>query len=166
MERARNQLARKFSRGRVVVKIVEKKGYGLVAQEPIPAKTTIASYPVEIVSAGARRDETYTLLVAKKNGQLYDDYVGRVTPAILRSSLYAHDHAPPGIGIFANEPSRHQVDNARLVLPRVAAAAIKPGMIVDAQIETTRSIRPGEEILVCYGDRYKRTYRAYGACTK
>ena len=167
MQRALRQLARKFSEGRrIAVRWIEKKGgYGLVAQQRIPAKTIIASYPVEIVAEDrAPKDSTYTLNVFKRNWHEHDGYVGRVTPSILRSSLQQSERALPEIGLFTNEASRGEVDNARIVFPTVASSMIAPGMIAHAKIQTIRTVRPGEEILVCYGALYKRDYRANVAC--
>ena len=136
-----------------------------MAQQRIPAKTMIASYPVEVVPTDrAPMDSTYTLNIYKRNWQLYDGYVGRVTPSILRSSLQQSERALPEIGLFTNEASRGEVENARIVFPTIAPSVIAPGVIVHAKIQTIRTLRSGEEVLVCYGADYKRNYRANSGC--
>ena len=141
----------------VTLQEVEGKGLGVTALVHLPAWTCLGPYPGKVYSMRAYRelkaqgavDDEYAIEFwdARPGEKINEQFV--INPMLARRSLPdKYMCAPP----FVNEPGPDQG------APNLAWVWNFPRHRVE--LWTTRDVRVGEELTVCYGQGYARAYRS------
>lgn len=111
-----------------------------------------------------KKDDMYTMSVYTKGNR----FNPRVIGDIYEGSLEKPKYNIPFFAYFSNEPSGDQVENAHLDINLKGnyrnRSRIRAGNIMVYKLVADRNIKPGEEIVWCYGDTY--TDRGYEANCK
>jgi hypothetical protein len=131
---------------------IEGKGRGLVARRDVPAWTLVGPYPGRVY--------TYAQHGAlKARGVCDDEYAvefwdsrpgGRIGETVVLDPRVGGEFRYAGVTPFVNEPSASQRPNVVWVwnFPKHRI-----------ELWTSRALRAGDELTVCYGDAYERKYR-------
>lgn len=140
------------------------KGMSLFAKKPIRKGNVIAYYKVRVYKwtpnyRGVRGD-MYSMTVYTKN----DRGSGKFLGDIFEGSLEKPKYNIPFFAYFANEPSGRQKENAYLDVNLRSnyrkRTRVKAGDTMVYKLIANRNIKPGEEIVWCYGSYYGREYKA------
>lgn len=127
----------------------------LVARKALPAHTFVAAYPgwvyhksafAAMVATGVRSTKyTVDMFGMRPDGDMEFSWVVDPTNGVNRVAPQFKTALAP----FANEPSPGAVANMRWVWN-----------LVDGTVEywTSRAVKAGEELLICYGTQYQRNY--------
>ena len=158
-----------IARDLVDIRHVGSKGMGVVAKQDIPANTFVGAYAgqrftyddhVSRVQAGETTSEyACEFWVHRKGAPAHEsdvddayvlDPLERDANGQMRIKL---QYVSPVL--FINEPAHHEMPNMNWVwnIPKYRI-----------EMWTSRPIRAGEELLICYGSAYTRTYRT--ACSR
>jgi len=161
---AKNQ--QKTFNGKLNIQLVTipTKGHqlGVVAREHIKKNTDIAVYIVEVLKENTYTSplgDTYNIGVCDAKGNHIPDRIGMLTLPCLVDDLYL---GLPRWGAFFNEPSPKESVNVEVKFDSIHSLKA-PGRkgkatLQVAKMRTTRAVKPGEELVWCYGDEYVRDY--------
>ena len=146
---------------KVTLKNTKEKGVGLFARETIKKGEVIAYYKVRIFlhrTYESSTDNVYIFEIYRKNGEAYKKLIGDIEPDDIPKPINHITFWAP----FANEPSSHQKTNAEIDINLegnyVNKTYSSPGESAIYKLIASRMIRPDEEILWYYGERYTRNY--------
>ena len=129
----------------------------LVAKTDLPSGIDVASYPVEIRLRSDVSDFTYAVSIYTPDTIKLHEIIGVPSTRSFKEGII---NIPP-LGMFANEPGVGQNSNAVLGFPRIdrpQKVENLVGKVVHAYVRTTRPVREGDPIMVCYGGGYNRDY--------
>jgi hypothetical protein len=159
--------AKKMAKGydlKVDLLVNPVKGVSLYAKKKIKKGNVIAYYKFKVYKYDKNfvgyKNDTYTMSVYNKFGGYMPSLVG---------DIYEGSLEPPKRGIpywayFSNEPSPDQEENCALDISLNSSnfknKRIKPGDTQTYKLVATKDIKPGEEIVWCYGDSYYRDYKS------
>jgi hypothetical protein len=138
-----------------------KKGTSLVATKPIRKGGIIAYYLIKIYNISTFVDpynDVYTFTVYKKDGKSNNKLIGN----LFEGNLPPPKRNIPFWAYFSNEPSNGQTQNSYIDINLAQnyryKNTVKEGDTLVYKLVAARNIKPGEEIVWCYGDEYRRTY--------
>lgn len=138
------------------------KGVGIFAKKTIRKNEIIAYYKIFIFRDDdfvSETDNMYTIGVVTASGKRESSVL---IGDLAEGSLEPPKRGIPFWGYFANEPSGRQTPNC-YIDPNVKEnyknrSRVVPGDTMIYKVRADRTIRPGEEIVWCYGDNYIRHY--------
>lgn len=146
---------------KVTLKNTKEKGVGLFARETIKKGEIIAYYRVKIFlyrTYESPTDDVYIFEIYRKNGETYKKLIGDIEADKIPEPINNITFWAP----FANEPSSNQKTNAEIDINLEGNYRDKtyssPGEYATYQLIASRMIRPDEEILWYYGEKYSRNY--------
>lgn len=152
-----------FSSDKVKVMVKKgPKGVSLFAKKPIRKGNIIAYYKFKTYRMGrtGTRNDMYSMSVYTKK----DNYNPRLIGDVFDGSLEMPKNNISFFAYFSNEPSGKQSQNAWLDTNTKQnykdRSRLKPGDTMVYRLIASRNIKPGEEIVWCYGDAYGRDYDA------
>ncbi len=140
---------------KVALRHITGKGLGLVARRALPAHTRIGVYGGKVYSSSEHEQLTgsgattgkYAIEFYKRssNGRARGGYI--MDPGVGNVMHPTHANV---LAAFINEPAVDQVPNVVWVRNYTTNTM---------ELWTTRAVRAGEEVTVCYGDEYPRKYK-------
>lgn len=140
---------------KVALRHISGKGLGLVARRALPAHTRIGVYGGKVYSASEHEQLTgsgattgkYAIDFYKRSrdGKPRGGYI--MDPGVRNIMHPTHANV---LAAFINEPASHQVPNVVWVRNYESDTM---------ELWTTRAVRAGEEVTVCYGADYPRKYK-------
>lgn len=136
------------------------KGISLYAKKPIKKGNIIAYYKFKVFKSNHKgvKGDMYSMSVYTKGNRFNDRVIGDIYDGSARPPKYNI----PFWGYFSNEPSKNQKENATIDINLKGnyknRSRIKPGDTMVYKLIASRNIKPGEEIVWCYGDSYFRDY--------
>lgn len=140
---------------------------GLVASTDLPRGVIVAVYPVEIIACDDHGDRSasrhYKLALRKSADDWWDDWCGIPTRKTLTMRTRSVVGVDP-VAMFVNEPPPNVPSNCSLKFPVVKQPDLTRRRVVYAYLRTTRSIREGETLYICYGPNYGRNYEVNEDC--
>ena len=146
---------------KVTIKKHRVKGAGLYATKTIKKNNVIAYYRMTVFKMDGYKSPTknmYTFTIMTPKGNFSRSLIGDLT----LESLPPPCRGIPFWAYFSNEPSDGEESNAWIDVnvkeTFKSRKRLKPGDTVIYKLRAGRNIRPGEEILWCYGDAYERSY--------
>lgn len=134
------------------------KGMSLFATKPIKKGNIIANYKFKLYkyddNYSGKKGDMYTMSVYTKK----DNFNPRVIGDVFEGSLEKPKYNIPFWAYFSNEPSGDQQENAELDLNLAhnykKRTTVRPGDTMVYRLRATRDIKPGDEIVWCYGGTY------------
>lgn len=138
------------------------KGVSLFARKPIKKNQKVAYYKFKLYPAdtySGKNNDMYMMSVYSKSGR----YISRLSGDIYEGSLEYPKNGVTYWAYFSNEPSKHQKENCFLDENRKYnfknRDGVRAGQTLTYVLIANRNIRPGEEIVWCYGESYERNYK-------
>lgn len=146
----------------ITLRKTKLKGTGVYATRFIPKNTVVALYRMKVFAKRTYESPTnfmYTFNVYTKTGKESSVLIGDLDldevplPPVGTVPYWAH---------FANEPSGKQTDNVFMDNDPDGnyrdRARCKVGSHIVYKMITNRDIKPGEELVWSYGEKYERNY--------
>jgi hypothetical protein len=148
----------------VTLKKNKYAGTGLFATKNIKKGQVIAYYRMKVhkdTENNSYKSPTkcmYCFSVYTKGDNLSKSLIGDLD----KESAPKPKNNIPYWAYFSNEPSRNQKVNAEIDIALKEnyrnRSRLKAGDFITYKLVATRNIKPGEEIVWCYGDAYERDY--------
>ena len=139
------------------------KGIGIYAIKFIKKEEIIALYQVKVFREKKYESPTlnsYMIGVYSPSGYESKVWVGDIVPESLQPPVLHEDgkHYVPYWGYFSNEPSGNQKENSYMDMNideiYKNKKRLKEGDLIFYKLIATQNIKPGEEIVWCYGEEY------------
>ena len=148
----------------VTLKKNKYAGTGLFATKPIKKGNVIAYYKMKVHQDTTKhpyRSPTkcmYCFTVYTKGDRMSSSLMGDID----KESAPLPKNNIPYWAYFSNEPSRKQKENAYIDIALKEnykdRKRLKPGDFMTYKLRASKNIKPGEEVVWCYGSAYARDY--------
>ena len=149
----------------VTLKKNKYAGTGLFATKPINRGKTIAYYKMKVHEDSNKKSYAsptkcmYCFTVYTKGERMSNSLMGDLD----KESAPQPKNNIPYWAYFSNEPSGKQKENAEIDIAVKDnyrdRNKLKAGDFMTYKLKATRNIKPGEEIVWCYGEAYDRDYK-------
>ena len=149
----------------VTLKKNKYAGTGLFATKAIKRGKTIAYYKMKVHEDTTKKEYKsptkcmYCFTVYTKSERVSDKLMGDLD----KESAPLPKNNIPYWAYFSNEPSGKQKENAEIDIGSKDnyknRSKLKDGDFMTYKLKATRNIKPGEEIVWCYGEAYGRDYK-------